>query len=165
MANCNLVHELGHLIVDSKDLPNKLDTVLADEKKQQIADIIESQARLPGMQYDFDFAQRKDRINKILSNWIHESMADYIGIILLGPCTLLAFMKLVEPKASHQRDDDEHPCDSLRIEMMLEILNNLNWINVIRQECPEVLVRAQSIGKLGRKANQTQILLMIAILH
>ena len=123
MANCNLVHELGHLIVDSSDLTDKLDNIITAEKKRQINDIIETQSRSPGEQQDFDFPERKRRIERIIDNWIHETFADYIGIILLGPCTLLAFMKLIEPNDSHQTDDDEHPCDSLRIKMMLEILN------------------------------------------
>jgi len=155
MANCNLVHELGHLIADSMDLNKRLDDSLSVEKRKKITEIIEQTVLPPGGQVDFGFAQRKKRANMILENWIHETMADYIGILLLGPCTLFAFMKLMEPLASHQTDDDEHPCNSSRVGMMLEILEVLKWDKVINQECPEILKRAKDLSGLERAINQT----------
>lgn len=154
MVNCNLIHELGHLIVDSKDLTSEFNNSLSVGKKRQITDIIEEEALLPGKQVDFGFATRKKEANRILENWIHETMADYIGVILLGPCTLFAFMRLIEPLVSHQKDDEEHPCNSLRVKMMLEILEVLKWDKVISQECPEILKRAQDISGLDRETNQ-----------
>jgi len=149
MANCSLVHELGHLIVDSKQLTNKLESILEADKKRQVLEIVERHAR-PGPQLDFQSAQRKDHINRILQNWIHEVMADFIGILLLGPCNLLAFMKLIEPLGSHQRDDDEHPCSASRIGMAVEALNKLKWDDIIKQECPQIWERALEIGSTGR---------------
>lgn len=153
MANCNLVHELGHLIVDSNKLTNRLENVLEVAKKRQIAEIIEHYTR-PGEQYDFQSAQRRVRINRILQNWIHEVMADFIGILLLGPCHLLAFMKQIEPLGSHQKDDDEHPCSASRIGMMVEALEELKWDDIIRRECSQTWERAVEISSMMRETHE-----------
>ena len=54
MVNCNLVHELGHLIVDNKMLTQELDNLLSEGKKVQIAEIVEKHSR-PQARQQFDF--------------------------------------------------------------------------------------------------------------
>jgi len=143
---------MGHLIVDGEKLTVKLESSLPPELKKTVADTIERHAR-NGKQLNFYFVQRKDKMNQILNHWIHETLADFVAILLIGPCSLFSFMKLIEPLGAHDRDDDEHPCTSIRIKMMLAILQKLKWDDVINKECPHVWKRAIEIASRGRHSD------------
>lgn len=152
LANCNLVHEMGHLIVDSEDLPTKLYEKLGKDKKNKIENIIEKYTMI-GNQYDLQFAQRKAQSHEILGSWIHETMADFIGIHLLGPAYLFAFIQFVESLGAYTRDDDEHPCSTTRLKIMTNELARLEWETLIKQECITIWQRLEEIKRLQIEKN------------
>jgi len=155
MANCNLVHELGHLIVDNRELTKELDKILSSEKRIQIAEIIERHSRPEaGVQLSFQSARDRDEINRVIENWIHETLADFIAIQLIGPSALFAFLNHIEPMDSHKRDDEEHPCNSTRIKMFIEILHRMKWDQVIIDENPELWKRIIDISNEGRTSQK-----------
>ena len=150
LLNCNLVHEMGHLIVDSENLQDKLWETLDSKKKEDVGKIIEKHAML-GRQIDFETAKRTKEINRVLSNWIHEAMADCLGLCLLGPAFMFAFIEFIEPLGVFYRDDDEHPCSATRINMMFELLQKLKWDKFVESECPGLWKRAKDIGAVKRE--------------
>ncbi len=152
-ANVNLVHELGHFIVDAEGLADKLDSALEKGKKDRVAVIVEKSARLGSQPSLLLFAQRKDNNNRILANWIHEMMADAIGLRMLGAAHLMAFLHYEEPLHDYQTDDDEHPCDASRTRLMIQLLTTLEWDKTMKSECPDIWKRSVEISELSRIPN------------
>jgi len=152
LANCALLHEFGHLVVDSLGLIQQLDRCLLPETQAKIMDIVREHAQLGlGTQADFEIMERINNTNRILENWIHESLADIIGLHLLGPAHLFTFIYWIQPLHSHQMDDPEHPCDLYRLKLMLDGMGNLGWQDILRQETPSAWERAQKICGLQRQ--------------
>jgi len=150
LANCALLHEFGHLVVDSLELVQQLGRRLPPETQIRLKDIIQEHAQA-GIQADLDIMERVISTNGILEHWIHESLADMIGLHLLGPAYLFIFIHWIQPLQSHQTDDDEHPCDSYRLKLIFDGAENLGWQDLIRQETPAVWERAQRISRLERQ--------------
>lgn len=150
LANCALLHEFGHLVVDSLGLIQQLGGRLLPETQEGIMDIVQKHARVD-KQADFDIMERINSTNRILENWIHESLADMIGLHLLGPAHLFTFIYWIQLLHSHQVDDPEHPCDSYRLKLMLDGVGNLGWQDLFRQETPSVWERARRICQLQRQ--------------
>jgi hypothetical protein len=150
LANCALLHEFGHLVVDSLGLVQQLGGRLPLETQIRLTAIVREHAQA-GIQGDFDIMERISSTNRILENWIHESLADMIGLHLLGPAHLFTFIYWIQLLHSHQVDDPEHPCDSYRLKLMLDGVGNLGWQDLFRQETPSVWERAQRISQLQRQ--------------
>lgn len=150
LANCALLHEFGHLVVDSLGLVQQLGGRLLPETRERIMDIVRKHAQVD-KQADFAIMERISSTNRILENWIHESLADMIGLHLLGPAHLFTFIYWIQLLHSHQVDDQEHPCDSYRLKLMLDGVGNLGWQDLFRQETPLVWERAQRISQLQRQ--------------
>ena len=156
LANCNIFHELGHLIVDCEDLSNRFFAGLDKDKQDKITEIIERHIGDPRSaihQYGFESIQQKSRITKTFKNWVHEVMADVIGLYLIGPAIMFSFLNIIEPMGAYQRDDDEHPCSVTRIKIMIGVLTRLRWSKIIRTECPDIWQRAKDIAKTEREKN------------
>jgi len=153
LANCALVHEFGHLVVDAARLLEKLSQDLPHEIRTSVTQIVDQHARA-GNQLDFGVMQRTERANEVLVSWIHESLADLIGLHLLGPAHLFTFLYCIQPYGKHEADDEEHPCDSYRVKMMLDGLKGLDWQDVIRSEAPRAWEIAQSIRQMRREAGE-----------
>jgi hypothetical protein len=77
-------------------------------------------------------------------------MADFIALHLIGPSALFAFLNQIEPMDSHRRDDEEHPSNSTRIKMIVEILKRMKWDKVIIDENPDLWKRILEISNDGR---------------
>lgn len=150
LANCALLHEFGHFVVDSLGLVQQLGGRLPPETQTRLMDIIRERAQA-GIQADFDIMERISSTNRILENWIHESLADMIGLRLLGPAHLFTFIYWIQLLHSHQVDDPEHPCDSYRLKLMLDGAENLGWQDLFGQETPSVWERARRICQLQRQ--------------
>lgn len=154
-ANCALLHEFGHLVVDSLGLIQQLGSRLLPETQEKIEDIVKKHAQID-KQADFDIMERISSTNKILENWIHESLADMIGLHLLGPAYLFTFIYWIQLFQSHQVDDPEHPCNSNRLKLMLDGAGNLGWQDLLRQETPSVWERARRTCQLQRQEGDYQ---------
>ena len=149
LPNCALVHELGHLIVDANDLIG-----VAVNKKPDLSgkidDILKSRAAA-GDQLDFDIIKRTNQASRVLENWMHEVLADLIGMHLLGPAHLFAFMHFIGHIGVYQRDDPEHPCSAYRMKLMLKAARVLGWESTL-QETPMAWQEAQRIAQLPRES-------------
>lgn len=93
---------------------------------------------------------RVDKINDILTNWIHESLADLIGLHLLGPAHMLSYVNWIQPMGEHNIDDPEHPCDSYRAKLMIRCLEILGWQDILKAEAATAWDTAQKISQLYR---------------
>lgn len=153
LANCALIHELGHLLVDSLDLIQRLTTDLPPQAKADVEIIVQRHAQI-SPQADFGLVDRISDINEVLGNWIHESLADVIGLHLLGPAHLFSFMYWIQSLGSHNTDDHEHPCNSYRLALMMNEVENLGWQDLFRQETPDVWDNALRIAGLGREVGE-----------
>ena len=150
LANCILFHEFGHLIVDSLGLIQEVGKGLLLATRTKIMHIIQEHAQV-GLQADFDIMERVSNTNEILENWIHESLADMIGLHLLGPAHLSSFLYWIRPFHSHEADDPEHPSDSYRLRLMIDGVESLGWKDFLAQETPAVWETVQRICRVGRQ--------------
>jgi len=150
LDNCNLIHEFGHLIVDSSRLVNRLVDRIARRDRSRIVEIVRRRAQ-PSEQADFELIRREDEANQVLANWLHESLADMVGLHALGPAHLFAFLHWIQPSQSHQEDDVEHPCNSYRIRVMLDGVRKLGWEKLLSREAPAAWDTAAKISQQPRR--------------
>lgn len=158
LCNCSLIHEFGHLVVDSGNL---IDSVLrrveasSHDKREKIRETIDKHARSGALDLNlFELADRVNKANEVLRNWIHECLADLIGLYLIGPAHLFNFIHWIRPMGAHQTDDLEHPCNAFRVRLMVEASNRLGWQDLVKKETQATLELAERISQLKRRENQ-----------
>ncbi len=152
LSSCALAHEFGHLVVDSKGLVEDVGSRLAPEEQRRMAEILERHART-GVQIDFEIATRVNYANHVLANWIHETLADSIGLLLFGPAHFYTFIYWVIPMGSYGADDVEHPSTSYRLGLMLRGLEALGWTDTVRIDGDDSWQQAEQMSGLPRPSD------------
>jgi len=147
LVNCALVHEFGHLAVDTAGLINVINQ--NPQVVTKVTKIVREHASKK-VSTELEIMTKINKINDVLISWTHEVLADLVGIELLGPAHLFSFIYLITPSGSHQRDDPEHPCDSYRLKLMINAIGKFGWEETMK-EAPAAWEIAQSLSQLERE--------------
>jgi hypothetical protein len=144
LLNTLLVHELAHsavashglkeLVRDTNPNPNELDDFLAAATAEY--------AQLHGLsaidaQIDVDdFADR----------WLEELLCDALSVAYLGPTYVFAFVVMAFAATSNEPDAD-HPSTALRVRLMIQELERMDWMSLLEAELPEVSGWLRELGQ------------------
>lgn len=121
-----LAHEVGHQAVWQSNLGDKVMAACANDL-QPLFDV--ALASGEGLQ--------AHPLRRQLRLWVDEIICDALATVLCGPGFLFAATAFL-PVSSTGTVESTHPFPPERVRLTMELLRNLGWGDVLRQEVPNV---------------------------
>ncbi len=128
--NCLFYHELGHYVVEQRNLTD----TLRNEADTRIAEV------LPKLTDD-----RRRKLAKVIRSWLEEVFCDLFAVRLLGPAYTFVFAELFDLLGDFREQraalyHGTHPAGTVRLHEQLEILREApcNWDPVLSELQPDL---------------------------
>ena len=122
-----MVHEIVHwfLAIQGEEFQDEFMVWLRDFIAQQKTRATREQRPVAQEDYDWVVEQWQDR-------WLLEFRTDLLSTYLLGPAYLWQHLRLSSEDGNpvyepSLRDDNSHPADEMRLQLMLEMLDHMGW--------------------------------------
>lgn len=139
---CMFGHEVSHTLYENYNLKNILMPTISLDKNR-VQRLIMVRARQSGLgagQRWISEVEVRQKLWKIIEQWVEELASDALALCLFGPAYLYAFVYFVGPSATMDNQSATHPSNRMRIELMCNMLLNsrkgLSYGSVLEKTSP-----------------------------
>lgn len=144
IANSLLAHEIGHFLVESEGMTDKIEEKIVLEKEKvsalskETSEVQLGERDKATLTYLFSLqkieADTYDRVVKQTKSWISEIMSDLIGFKLFGPVFMFSLMDFLLIGQNIDDVSEDYPPAHMRIGVLLKEYKDSGYSNLLSKE-------------------------------